>query len=78
MSTAIAQTEKPPEDQTTNESGSDCTDMTDTEKQGAASTPPVRATTDWNGPDDPDNPHNWPLWLRVYHATTPGFFGFAV
>jgi hypothetical protein len=33
---------------------------------------------DWNGPDDPDNPHNWPMWLRVYHATAPGLFGFAV
>ena len=22
---------------------------------------------DWTGPDDPENPHNWPLWQRVYH-----------
>ena len=29
-----------------------------------------RAVTaqDWNGPDDPENPHNWPLWQRVYHT----------
>jgi hypothetical protein len=40
--------------------------------------PPASSITDWNGPDDPDNPHNWPLWLRLYHATTPGLFGFAV
>jgi hypothetical protein len=40
--------------------------------------PPASSITDWNGPDDPDNPHNWPMWLRVYHATTPGLFGFAV
>lgn len=33
---------------------------------------------DWNGPDDPDNPHNWGLASRFYHATVPGFFGFAV
>ncbi|KAF2260915.1 MFS general substrate transporter [Lojkania enalia] len=36
------------------------------------------SVNDWNGPDDPDNPHNWPMWLRVYHATTPGLYGFAV
>jgi hypothetical protein len=23
---------------------------------------------DWNGPDDPENPQNWPLWQRVYHT----------
>ena len=53
------------------------TDMTDTEKQAAASAS-LPAAPDWDGPNDPDNPHNWPLWLRIYHATTPGFFGFAV
>jgi hypothetical protein len=59
------------------ESESFSTDLADTEKQDAAvSQPPVVA--DWDGPDDPDNPHNWPLWLGVYHATMPGLFGFAV
>ena len=33
---------------------------------------------DWIGPDDPENPVNWPLWQRVYHTTVPGLFGFAV
>jgi len=23
---------------------------------------------DWSGPDDPENPHNWPFWQRVYHT----------
>ena len=23
---------------------------------------------DWTGPDDPENPNNWPLWQRVYHT----------
>lgn len=23
---------------------------------------------EWNGPDDPENPQNWPLWQRVYHT----------
>ncbi|KAF2787092.1 MFS general substrate transporter [Melanomma pulvis-pyrius CBS 109.77] len=40
--------------------------------------PPTSSLTDWNGPNDPDNPHNWPMWMRIYHATTPGLFGFAV
>ena len=33
---------------------------------------------DWTGPDDPENPHNWPLWQRVYHTTVPSLFGLAV
>lgn len=33
---------------------------------------------DWTGPDDPENPVNWPLWQRIYHTTVPGLFGFAV
>ena len=33
---------------------------------------------DWTGPNDPENPLNWPLWQRIYHTTVPGLFGFAV
>ena len=33
---------------------------------------------DWMGPDDPENPRNWPLWQRIYHTAIPGLFGFAV
>ena len=33
---------------------------------------------DWTGPDDPENPLNWPLWQRIYHTTVPGLFGLAV
>lgn len=33
---------------------------------------------DWDGPDDPANPHNWPMWLRGYHAAIPSLFAFAV
>lgn len=33
---------------------------------------------DWTGPDDPENPQNWPLWQRIYHTTIPSFYGFAV
>ena len=33
---------------------------------------------DWTGPDDPENPQNWPLWQRIYHTTIPALYGFAV
>lgn len=33
---------------------------------------------EWDGPDDPDNPMNWPLGKKIYHAVLPGLFGFAV
>ena len=33
---------------------------------------------DWNGPHDPENPLNWPLWDRVYHTVVPSLFGFSV
>ncbi|KAJ4372912.1 hypothetical protein N0V83_003203 [Neocucurbitaria cava] len=36
------------------------------------------SATDWDGPNDPDNPHNWPMSQRIYHAVTPALFGFAV
>lgn len=34
----------------------------------------AKATTaqDWSGPDDPENPHNWPLWTRIYHTASVG------
>jgi hypothetical protein len=33
---------------------------------------------DWNGPDDPDNPHNWSTRKAIYHTINPAIFGFAV
>jgi len=38
----------------------------------------VVTAQDWTGPDDPENPHNWPLWKRIWHAVPPGLFAFAV
>ena len=48
-----------------------------TERDESEAQPQINVN-DWNGPDDQDNPHNWPTWLRVYHAVVPGLFGFAV
>lgn len=33
---------------------------------------------DWDGPDDPENPFNWPLWKRVYQTIGTGLLAFAV
>lgn len=38
----------------------------------------VVTAQDWTGPDDPENPHNWPLRKRIYHTIIPGIFGFTV
>ena len=78
MSEAIVGTEPPSKDQPTDHADSLSADMTDNEKLDTSPTPSPPPAPDWDGPGDPDNPHNWPLWLRVYHATTPGLFGFAV
>jgi Major Facilitator Superfamily len=32
---------------------------------------------DWTGPDDPENPWNWPSWKKVYHTSIPAFMGLA-
>ena len=39
-----------------------------------------RATTaqDWTGPDDPDNPINWSLLLKIWHIVVPGMQSFTV
>lgn len=54
------------------------TDMADSEKQIEQPTPQATQVTDWDGPDDPGNPHNWPMWSRLYHCVVPGLFGFVV
>jgi MFS family permease len=38
----------------------------------------VVTAQDWIGPDDPENPHNWPLSKRIFHVVQPALFGLAV
>ena len=33
---------------------------------------------DWDGPNDPDNPLNWPFAIRVYHTTVPTLLNFII
>jgi hypothetical protein len=43
-----------------------------------ASLPPSKevAARDWTGPDDPENPQNWPTWFRQYHIVPPALISF--
>jgi MFS family permease len=36
------------------------------------------AVIDWDGPDDPANPKNWSIGLRIYHTLLPALYGFSV
>lgn len=53
-------------------------------EDGAGNTPSVSSddsraeeiVLDWVLPDDPANPHNWPIWKKVYHTAIPALFGF--
>ncbi|KAF2175705.1 putative bicyclomycin resistance protein [Zopfia rhizophila CBS 207.26] len=50
-----------------------------TQSHNEADTASIHAAAqDWNGPNDPLNPHNWSRWLRIYHTIPPALFGFAV
>ena len=53
---------------------------TSTSHRSKHGSPAQRAVTaqDWTGPDDPENPHNWPLWKRIYHTALVGVFCFTV
>jgi hypothetical protein len=49
---------------------------TDLEK--AAMPAPKRVSaTDWTGPDDKENPQNWPKLIRHYHILPPALISFA-
>ena len=37
--------------------------------------PPV--VLDWDRPDDPENPMNWPKWKRRFHVVPPAVISFA-
>ena len=52
----------------------------ETHRSTYAELPVRRVTTaqDWEGNDDPENPHNWSTWRRAYHVIVPGCYGFVV
>jgi hypothetical protein len=38
----------------------------------------IGAAQEFDGPDDPDDPLNWPAWKKVYHTTMVGLLGFTM
>ena len=38
----------------------------------------VKTAQDWDGPEDPENPQNWPLWTKIYHTFIVGLMAFTV
>ncbi|KAF2399651.1 putative bicyclomycin resistance protein [Trichodelitschia bisporula] len=38
----------------------------------------VTTAQDWDGLDDPENPMNWPLGLKIYHTIIPALLAFVV
>ena len=49
-------------------------------QQSRDSRPLQKAVTaqDWTGPDDPENPMNWPLLKKIYHTSIPGLLCFTM
>ncbi|KUJ09585.1 putative polyamine transporter 4 [Mollisia scopiformis] len=35
-------------------------------------------TLDWESPDDPDNPRNWPKGKKLFHTYLPALYGFTI
>lgn len=33
---------------------------------------------DWDSPEDPDNPMNWPKAKKIFHTMLPALFGFTM
>lgn len=44
----------------------------DVEKDSPVSIP----VSDWSGPDDPLDPHNWSKWKKAYHVFPPAAISF--
>jgi hypothetical protein len=61
-----------PEKQITTPTGS----PEDIEKGRPEPETPISAT-EWNGPDDPDNPLSWSKWKRYYHVIPPAMISFS-
>jgi len=38
----------------------------------------IRTAEDWDGPDDPDNPLNWPTPKKIFHTLIPALQCFTV
>lgn len=48
-----------------------------TEHAGRSELAKAPTAQDWTGPDDPENPENWPIWSKIYHTGSIGLLCFA-
>jgi len=52
------------------------------EEEGLNANPPKTEALvddlDWDTPDDPENPRNWPLWQRIFHSAIPAVWSFGL
>lgn len=48
------------------------------ELEGTRTAQRIVTAQDWTGPDDPENPQNWPTWKKIYHTIPCALFGFVV
>jgi hypothetical protein len=78
-STSESDSIQEPEKARTNEDG-DEQDGSIPRRHDLEGAPVHRTVTaqDWTGPDDPENPHNWSLWKRIWHTIPPALLAFTV
>jgi len=44
---------------------------TDQSRAGGQPVHRIQTAQDWTGPDDPENPLNWPVPKKIYHTLIP-------
>ncbi|MCJ1351239.1 MAG: hypothetical protein MMC33_001222 [Icmadophila ericetorum] len=49
-----------------------------TDKESNDSFELTQNPSDWDGPDDVDNPRNWPTWKKVFHSAIPAIYSFGL
>jgi MFS family permease len=64
------------------DAGNATTALATTQQDGILSSTDGQAGTqvscnDWDGPDDVDDPQNWPTWKKIFHTLVPSAIAFA-
>ncbi|KAH8427775.1 MFS transporter [Aspergillus melleus] len=75
---SVRQTQNPPDTDPTVGIGSKEGLLDPSASRFPGRSPPRSPALDWDGPDDVENPHNWPLWKRILHSAIPAIYGFAL
>ncbi|KAF4984818.1 hypothetical protein FDECE_17016 [Fusarium decemcellulare] len=48
------------------------------QSQDGSVVPEAIQALDWDGPDDPENPMNWPVWKKIMHSAIPAVYAFGL